>query len=138
MIAVALDPAALPIAVAGRGSIALRRFLALRADVKRDPPATLERDEALVERADADHRAVDRDDFGGVQPRVARGVERAVVTQNAHDIVLERRARGGLRNGDGALHARARGLYSDGESARSADRFRPWTSRVRRHLRSAT
>jgi len=31
MIAVALDPAALPIAVAGRGGAALRRFLALRA-----------------------------------------------------------------------------------------------------------
>jgi precorrin-2 dehydrogenase/sirohydrochlorin ferrochelatase len=36
MIAVALDPAALPIAVAGRGSIALRRFLALRAGGARD------------------------------------------------------------------------------------------------------
>jgi precorrin-2 dehydrogenase / sirohydrochlorin ferrochelatase len=31
MIAVALDPAALPIAVAGRGAVALRRFLALRS-----------------------------------------------------------------------------------------------------------
>lgn len=32
MIAVALDPAAVPLAVAGRGSVALRRFAALRAD----------------------------------------------------------------------------------------------------------
>ncbi len=31
MIAVALDPGALPMAVAGRGDVALRRFLALRA-----------------------------------------------------------------------------------------------------------
>ncbi len=36
MIAVALDPAALPVAVAGRGGIALRRFLALRASGARD------------------------------------------------------------------------------------------------------
>jgi precorrin-2 dehydrogenase/sirohydrochlorin ferrochelatase len=36
VIAVALDPAALPVAVAGRGDIALRRFLALRAAGARD------------------------------------------------------------------------------------------------------
>ena len=36
MIAVALDPTALPIAVAGRGPLALRRFLALRSAGARD------------------------------------------------------------------------------------------------------
>jgi precorrin-2 dehydrogenase/sirohydrochlorin ferrochelatase len=36
MIPVALDPAALPIAVAGRGAVALRRFLALRSGGARD------------------------------------------------------------------------------------------------------
>ena len=36
MIAVALDPAVLPIAVAGRGGIALRRFLVLRASGARN------------------------------------------------------------------------------------------------------
>ncbi len=36
MIAVALDPSALPIAVAGRGPAALRRFLALRSAGARD------------------------------------------------------------------------------------------------------
>jgi precorrin-2 dehydrogenase/sirohydrochlorin ferrochelatase len=37
MIAVALDPAALPIAVAGRGPAAFRRLLALRSGGGRDP-----------------------------------------------------------------------------------------------------
>ncbi len=36
MIAVALDPTALPVAVAGRGEVALRRFLALRSAGARD------------------------------------------------------------------------------------------------------
>jgi precorrin-2 dehydrogenase / sirohydrochlorin ferrochelatase len=51
MIAVALDPATLPLAVAGRGDAALRRLLALRAGGARDVLLFCDRPDQDLERA---------------------------------------------------------------------------------------
>jgi hypothetical protein len=65
----------------------MARLLAERADVEADAALALERDEAIVERTGAQHRAVECLHFGGRQLRIVARIERSVFAQDLHDVV---------------------------------------------------
>ena len=65
------------------------RLLADGADVEADAPLALQRDHALVELANAEHRAIEGDDLGLADLRIRQRIERAVLSQDLDDVFRE-------------------------------------------------